>query len=97
MIQHPALLSYNYAVKFILSVCVSLTLAACNSYAPLPTESSSSEPVVCSGFGCSKTPGKLPSRMETHKATKDEKIRARRGEAPNFGSEEWRIGSPVTF
>lgn len=97
MIPYSDLSFDNCASKFILSVCLSLTLAACNSYAPLPTEPSSSEPVVCSGFGCSKTPGKLPSRMETHKATKDEKIRARRGEAPNFGSEEWRIGSPVTF
>lgn len=73
-----------------------ILLAACvdSDYRPVTsTVSAENSTNICQGFGCANTPGKLPSRPETHKPTKDEKIRARQGENPNFGSEEWRVSA----
>lgn len=70
-----------------------LWLASCADGSAPSGSGTSSQPIsVCQGFGCKTTPGKTPSRAETHKPTKDEKIRARRGENPNFGSDEWSVG-----
>ncbi|MGU9760796.1 hypothetical protein ACV1BL_25240 (plasmid) [Serratia marcescens] len=70
-------------ILFILNACTSNGLSI-NSH-PQP---------ICQGFGCIDKPGKLPSSIENHKATKDEKIRVRRGENPNFGSDEISIRGP---
>ncbi|AVJ17230.1 hypothetical protein CLM71_08845 [Serratia sp. MYb239] len=53
-----------------------------------------SSPSVCQGFGCEKKPGEQPDQAATHKPTKDEKIRARRGENPNFGSDNITLSGP---
>ncbi|MGV3344203.1 hypothetical protein ACGVWS_00135 [Enterobacteriaceae bacterium LUAb1] len=52
---------------------------------------------VCQGLGCNNIPGHPPARAETHKPTKDEKIRARQGSSPDFGRDEIRISFPVTW
>ncbi|MCP1440753.1 hypothetical protein J3D56_004189 [Erwinia persicina] len=76
-------------MKYIALVSLSLTLAACSN--PQPQDKTPSLK-ICKGFGCDSLPGKPPSRADTHKPTKDEKIRARRGESPDFGSEELNVG-----
>lgn len=53
-----------------------------------------SSPSVCQGFGCGNRPGEQADQAATHKPTKDEKIRARRGENPDFGSDDIRISGP---
>ncbi|MDN4627808.1 hypothetical protein [Erwinia sp. PsM31] len=76
-------------MKYIVLVSLSLTLAACSN----PPPQDKTPPLkICKGFGCDSLPGKTPSRADTHKPTKDEKIRARRGESPDFGSEELNVG-----
>lgn len=97
MIRNPVSSSSFQSIKVLLAICLSLVLAACSNHYSADPESSTSQPIICSGFGCSTSPGKLPSRMETHKATKEEKIRARRGESPDFGSGEWSVGGPIKF
>ncbi|MDC6119607.1 hypothetical protein PJX95_16255 [Serratia rubidaea] len=53
-----------------------------------------SSPSVCQGFGCGNRPGEQADQAATHKPTKDEKIRAHRGENPDFGSDDIRISGP---
>ncbi|WP_230957037.1 hypothetical protein, partial [Citrobacter koseri] len=68
-------------------------LTACVDSEVQPAPSSASP--ICQGFGCVKTPGKLPSRAATHKPTKEERNRVIRGEKPDFGSEEWSVGGTL--
>lgn len=68
-------------------------LTACVDSEVQPAPSSASP--ICPGFGCVKTPGKLPSRAATHKPTKEERNRVIRGEKPDFGSEEWSVGGTL--
>lgn len=53
--------------------------------------------VICQGFGCTPPPGKHSSSSATHKPTRDEKIRARQGLPPDFGSDESRVSFPIRF
>lgn len=95
MIRSPA---FNVLfIRFSITLCTSLLLTSCNNHYSSDPSPAPTQPAICSGLGCIKAPGKPTSRLETHKATKDEKIRARRGESPDFGSEELNIGIPLTF
>ncbi|WP_337029781.1 hypothetical protein [Pantoea agglomerans] len=85
------------SIKILITAAISFTLLACSSDTSYNPDSPPDELSVCTGFGCSKSPGKRPSSIDTHKATKNEKIRARRGESPDFGSEEWSVGGPIKF
>lgn len=74
---------------------LTLLLAGCaDSYPTTEQEKSLS---VCQGFGCETQPGKLPTSAATHKPTRDEKIRARQGQNPDFGSENIRVSAPIHF
>lgn len=72
-----------------------LLLAGCTSLlvSCVGPVSSSPSTQICQGFGCATGPGSFPSRAETHRPTKDEKIRARQGKDPRFGSEEISVQS----
>lgn len=70
----------------LLALCVSLLIGCAD-----PVSSSSPSAQVCQGFGCATKSNDFPSRAATHHPTKDEKIRVRRGEDPQFGSEEIRV------
>ncbi|MEW5289121.1 hypothetical protein ABW286_07990 [Erwinia papayae] len=76
-------------MKAIMLLILSTLLSACSSDPHQPHPSSGE---ICQGFGCSTAPGKLPSRADTHKPTKEEKIRVRQGGTPDFGSDEMSIG-----
>lgn len=79
-------------MKLWIPAVLTLSLAGCaDSY---PTTEQEIKPSVCQGFGCETRPGKLPTDISTHKATKDEKIRARQGDSPDFGSENIHISMP---
>lgn len=87
----------NNSIKILITTGISFTLLACSSDTSYNPDSPPDKLSVCTGFGCSNLPGKPPGRIDTHKATKNEKIRARRGESPDFGSEEWSVGVPIKF
>jgi len=79
----------------LLAACCAGLLTGCAG----PVSSSSPSAQICQGFGCVTTPGRFPSRAETHRPTKEEKIRARQGEDPRTGAEELRVQGnfPVHF
>jgi len=72
----------------------SLFIASCSTDYGSPKVGS---PQICQGFGCPSALGSKPNSAETHKPTKDEKIRVRSGEKPNFGSENISVGFPVRW
>lgn len=52
-------------------------------------------PLLCQGFECANDSEENPARAESHKPTQEEKRRVMRGEAPDFGSENIRIGGTL--
>lgn len=96
--SRDALTSFGInTIKLVLTACLPFIMVACSSETSHTPTSAPRELKACTGFGCTQSPGKLPSRIETHKATKDEKIRARRGESPDFGSGEGSVSGPLRF
>ncbi|CAH0229605.1 hypothetical protein GCM10027361_23720 [Erwinia aphidicola] len=82
-------------MKLIPLALLALCLNGCaDSAAPLDSRQG---PVICQGFGCNTPPGKHSSSSATHKPTRDEKIRARQGLPPDFGSDESRVSFPIKF
>lgn len=80
--------------KVILIGLIAVLMQGCES-GPDGRGISSSEPIVCQGSDCDyRTHRGLPDIMPGHKATRDEKIRARQGENPDFGSDNLRIEGP---
>jgi len=74
---------------------LTLSLAGCADADPTTEREKSIS--VCQGFGCETRPGKLPTYAATHKPTRDEKIRARQGDSPDFGSENIHISMPRRY
>lgn len=76
------------------AVLILLVTGCADSYSTAEQEKKTA---VCQGFSCETRPGRLPINAATHKPTRDEKIRARQGANPDFGSENMRVGVPLHF
>lgn len=80
-----------------LSTLILCTFSLSGCVSPYPGVDALEGPSVCQGFDCKKGPGTFPDNRAAHRPTKDEKIRARQGLPPDFGSENITIGAPIRF
>lgn len=76
---------------------ITVMLSACADNGPFTAPSSGHPQGICQGLGCNTPRNSKPSASgtPTRKATRDEKIRARRGEDPQFGQQDITIRGPA--